>query len=126
MTRSRLAAFVFAAAGLMLPAAATAGGDAAAGAQLFKLQCGACHSTVAGKNLVGPSLAGVIGRKSGSVAGFRYSTANRDAGITWKGDVLDRYLANPREVIPGTTMPFAGLSSEAQRADLIAYLETLK
>ena len=126
MARSRLIAAVLAASGVLLPVVAGAAGDAAAGAQLFKAQCGACHSTEAGKNGVGPSLAGVIGRKSGSVPGFRYSAANRDAAITWNAEVLDHYLTNPREVIPGTIMPFAGLSNATQRANLIAYLETLK
>jgi len=126
MTHSRLAAAALAASALILPATAAAAGDAAAGAQLFKVQCGACHATEAGKNLIGPSLAGLIGRKSGSVAGFHYSPANRDAGITWNAEVLDKYLANPRAVVPGTIMPYAGLKNDAQRADLIAYLETLK
>jgi len=109
---------------LSLPAAAA--GDPAAGAQVFKAQCGACHATEAGKNLVGPSLAGVLGRKAGSVAGFRYSTANRNAGITWDAEVLDKYLTNPQAVVPGTIMPYAGLKNDAQRANLIAYLATLE
>jgi cytochrome c len=122
---SRFAAAALVACGL-LPAAAAAAGNPAAGAQLFKLQCGACHSTDAGTNRVGPSLFGVVGRKSGSVEGFRYSAANRNAGITWTAEALDKYLANPRAVVPGTIMPYAGLNNAAQRADLIAYLATLK
>ena len=110
----------------MLPAAASAAGDVAAGGQVFKVQCSACHDTEAGSNKVGPSLFGVFGRKAGSVEGFHYSTANRDAGITWTAEELDKYLANPRGVVPGTSMPYLGLKNDAQRANVIAYLETLK
>lgn len=105
--------------------AAAWGGDPAAGQAVFKTQCGICHSAVQGKNLVGPSLFGVVGRKSGSVAGFHYSAANRDAGITWDVAILDKYLAAPRELVPGTIMTFPGLTDEEKRADVIAYLETL-
>ena len=126
MTHSGLAAFVLAASCLILPATAAAAGDAAAGAQIFKAQCGACHATEAGTIRIGPSLFGVLGRKAGSVAGFRYSTANRNAGITWDAEVLDKYLTNPQAVVPGTIMPYAGLKNDAQRANLIAYLATLE
>lgn len=121
---NRFAIALLLACGLLPPAAAA--GNAAAGAQLYKAQCGACHATEPGTNKVGPSLFGVVGRKSGTVEGFRYSAANRDAGITWTAEVLDKYLANPRAVVPGTIMPYAGLKNDARRADLIAYLETLK
>jgi cytochrome c len=93
---------------------------------LFKVQCGACHAIEDGTNKVGPSLFGLIGRKSGSVEGFRYSAANRNSNITWTDEVLDNYLANPRAVIPGTNMPYIGLKNDTQRNNLIAYLETLK
>jgi cytochrome c len=76
--------------------------------------------------MVGPSLFGLVGRKSGSIANFHYSAANRDAGITWDEATLDKYLANPRAMLPGTTMPYAGIKNSDQRADLIAYLATLK
>jgi cytochrome c len=96
-----------------------------AGQAIFKTQCGVCHSPLAGRNMVGPSLFGLVGRKSGSVEGFRYSAANKSADITWNADILDRYLTAPREVVPGTIMTYAGLKDDAKRADLIAYLETL-
>lgn len=114
-----LAAAAFAT--LALPALAA---DPTAGERVFKTQCGACH--VAGKNGIGPNLVGVVGRHSGSVEGFRYSNANKNADITWDAAILDKYLTNPRQVVPGTTMSYAGLRNETQRADLIAYLETLK
>lgn len=100
--------------------------DAEAGARVFRIQCGACHLVEAGKNRVGPSLAGIVGRKSGTVEGFRYSAANKGADITWTPEVLETYLTNPKAVVPGTTMAYVGLRNATQRADLIAYLETLK
>jgi cytochrome c len=99
--------------------------DADAGQAVFKTQCGICHSPLAGKNMVGPSLFGVVGRKSGSIEGFHYSAANKSADLTWTPEVLDKYLTAPKEVVPGTIMPYAGLKDDAKRADLIAYLETL-
>jgi len=100
--------------------------DAAAGERVFKIQCSACHSAVAGKNLVGPSLHGVVGRTSGQILGFRYSEANKTAKLTFDAATLDRYLADPKGVIPGTTMAYAGVKNEDQRKNLIAYLEKLK
>jgi len=100
--------------------------DAEAGQAVFATQCGVCHSPLPGKNMVGPSLFGVVGRTSGSVEGFRYSAANKAAGITWNAEILDKYLAAPREVVPGTIMTYAGLKDDAKRADLIAWLETLQ
>jgi cytochrome c2 len=108
---------------LAVPAAAA---DPGAGGRLFKIQCGACHAVAPGTNMVGPSLAGIVGRHSGMVEGFRYSSANGNAHVVWTPEVLNRYLANPQKVVPGTTMAYAGLSNETQRGDLIAYLETLK
>ena len=99
--------------------------DPAAGQAVFKAQCGICHSPLQGKNLVGPSLFGIIGRKSGTVEGFHYSAANRNAEITWNAAILDKYLTAPRAVVPGTIMTYAGLKDDAKRADVIAYLETL-
>ena len=100
--------------------------DADAGGKVFKTQCAVCHSPVAGKNMVGPSLFGIVGRQSGSAPAFKYSAANKDSGVTWDETNLDKYLPNPRAFIPGTTMTYAGLKNDAQRADLIAYLASLK
>jgi len=106
-------------------ATAASAADPAAGEKIFKAQCGICHSPVAGKNVIGPSLFGVVGRKAGSVPGFLYSSANQNSGITWDNAILDKYLTNPREVVPGTKMTYADLKDDAQRADVIAYLDTL-
>jgi cytochrome c len=99
--------------------------DAEAGAKVFKAQCSACHSIVEHKKLIGPSLFGVVGRKSGS-EDFAYSDANKNSGLTWDEATLDKYLTSPRTVVPGTKMTYAGLKDDAKRADLIAYLATVK
>ena len=99
--------------------------DATAGAAVFKTQCSVCHSPLEGKNMVGPSLFGVVGRVAGQVPGFHYSAANKASGLTWDAATLDRYLTNPQAVVPKTIMPYAGLKDQSKRADLIAYLSTL-
>lgn len=97
-------------------------GDPTRGQRVFA-QCASCHTIEAGVNRVGPSLHGIIGRAAGSVAGFNYSDANRNSGITWTEQELFTYLENPRATVPGTTMAFAGLRNPQQRADVIAYLK---
>jgi cytochrome c len=97
-------------------------GDVTAGQKIFQ-QCAACHALQAGVNRVGPSLHGIIGRKAGSVAGFRYSDANKASGKTWTEDALFTYLENPRASIPGTTMAFAGLKKSEDRVNVIAYIQ---
>ncbi|HET6609365.1 MAG TPA: copper-containing nitrite reductase [Rhodopila sp.] len=101
--------------------AAVAGGDAAAGRQVFR-KCQACHSLDPGKNMLGPSLAGIIGRKAGSEAGYNYSPAMKQANITWDARVLDTYLADPAKTVPGNKMPFPGLKTDHDRKDVIAFL----
>ena len=88
-------------------------------------QCTACHSTQRGENGIGPSLAGVFGRRAASLPGFAYSQAMEDAGLTWNQANLDRYLENPRGVVPGTTMAYNGVKDAAQRQAVINYLKTL-
>ncbi len=100
--------------------------DPAAGQAVFHSQCAICHSVQTGRNMIGPSLFGLVGRKTGSEAGYHYSTANQNSNLTWTPDELDKYLESPRTVIPGTKMTYAGEKDAAKRADLIAYLETLK
>jgi cytochrome c len=97
-------------------------GDVAAGEKVFR-QCAACHAVQAGVNRTGPSLHGIIGRKAGSVEGFRYSDANKNSGKTWTQQAMFDYLENPRAAIPGTTMAFAGLKKAEDRANVIAYLK---
>jgi cytochrome c len=105
---------------------AAKGADPNAGKAVFSSVCSICHSVQPGKNLVGPSLFGIMGRKTGSVPGFHYSPANQNANLTWDPATLDKYLQSPRSAIPGTLMTYSGLKDDAKRADLIAYLATLK
>src|SRR5215467_979992 len=100
---------------------AVAGGDAAAGRQVFR-KCQACHSLEPSKNMLGPSLAGVIGRKAGSEANYNYSPAMKQSNITWDAKSLEAYLADPQKTVPGNKMPFPGLKTDHDRADIIAFL----
>src|ERR1700744_4228472 len=100
--------------------------DPAAGEKIFKAQCGICHAVVAGQNRVGPTLFGVVGRPAGSVPGFNYTADHKKLGISWDAATLDKYLANPHAMVPDTSMAYAGLKDDAKRADLVAYLETLR
>ena len=96
--------------------------DVAAGEKQFAV-CKACHQIGPNaKNGVGPELNGVVGRKAGSVAGYNYSPANKNSGLTWDEATLDKYLANPQEVVKGTKMIFPGIKDEEKRKDVIAYL----
>ncbi len=108
-----------------LPMTAQAAGDAQKGMQVFK-QCALCHTNEAGKNKIGPSLFGVVGRKAGSVSNFNYSDSMKSFGQTWTPQELDTYLTDPRKLVTGTKMIFPGLKKEDDRQNVIAYLETLK
>ena len=120
-----VAAIMFALAlGGLAPASEAA--DPSAGKSVFSSTCSICHSVQPGKNMVGPSLFGLVGRKTGSVPGFHYSPANQNANLTWDGATLDKYLQSPRAVIPGTIMTYGGLKDDAKRSDLIAYLATVR
>jgi len=101
--------------------AAGAGAEPAAFAQ-----CKACHSTEAGKTLVGPSLAGVFGRKAGSMAGFTYTAGFKKLDLSWDEANLDKWLTNPAAMAPGTMMAFPGIADATQRKAVIDYLKTLK
>jgi cytochrome c len=111
---------VFIAAGL--PTAASAQ-DAEAGKAVFH-KCQVCHQI--GKNAVGPNLVGVVGRKAGTVENYTYSNALKNSGITWDDANLESWLEGPSKKVPGTKMLFPGLKDAAERANVIAYLKTLK
>ncbi len=104
---------------------ARADGDPALGKATFKV-CAACHSVNEGENKIGPSLHGVVGRPSHSIESFSYSEPMKAYNVTWDASTLDHYLANPRGVVAGTKMIFVGLKKDEERANVIAYLETLK
>lgn len=105
-------------------------GDAERGKAFFQISCAICHSPALGPdNTVilkqGPSLVGVVGRPAGSLPHFNYTKAIRESGLKWDPATLYRFLANPMEVLPGTTMPIP-VADPRNRADVIAYLATLK
>ena len=105
---------------LSQPAAAQ---DASAGERSFA-KCRACHQIGEGaRNLVGPELNGLIGRHSGAVEGYSYSAANKNSGLTWDEATFAEYIKDPRTKIPGTKMIFAGIKSEKEIKDLIAFLK---
>lgn len=86
--------------------------------------CRSCHTIVpGGANLTGPNLHGVFGRKAGSLENYKYSEVVKNAGFVWDAEHLDKWLAEPRTFLPGTKMSFAGLKTEKDRIDLIAYLK---
>ncbi|HEY6334520.1 MAG TPA: cytochrome c family protein [Alphaproteobacteria bacterium] len=116
---------LYAALGLSMASAAATAADVDKGKEVFK-KCALCHTNEAGKNKIGPSLFGIVGRHSASIANFNYSDAMKKFDKTWDRATLDTYLTNPRQVVPGTKMIFAGLKEKADRDALIDYLETLK
>jgi cytochrome c len=96
------------------------------GADTFAEECGDCHSAL-GKNKKGPSLVGLNGRKAGSVTDYvGYSDAMKESGIVWSADKLDAYISHPKKLIPGGKMKYDGLSDAKARADVIAYVLSLK
>ncbi|CAH1665337.1 Cytochrome c-554 [Chelatococcus asaccharovorans] len=98
--------------------------DAAAGEVVFR-KCRACHQVGEGaRNLVGPQLNGVIGRPAATVEGYSYSQAMRESGITWDEANLKHWMQNPRDVLRGTKMVFAGLPKDEEVANLLAYLKS--
>jgi cytochrome c len=124
MTISRIA--IAAVLGAMLATSADAAGNATNGEQVFD-RCQICHSNAKGApNKIGPNLFGVVGRKAGTSPGFAYSAAMKGAGFVWTNPKLDAYITSPSTVVPGNNMAFSGISNASQRADLIAYLDTLK
>lgn len=102
--------------------AAAPPGDPVKGRTVF-LRCAICHDVKPGVQKLGPNLAGLFGRKAGTVAGYNYSPAMKAAKVTWSSATLDTYVAGPAKLIPGNKMAFAGVANPTDRADLIAYLK---
>ena len=86
--------------------------------------CTVCHSVTPGQNMVGPSLAGVVGRKAGSVAGFSYSPAMKSSNLTWTEANLRRYIVDPHAVVPGGSMPAPGVNAQ-QAGEIVTYMKSL-
>lgn len=105
------------------PAAAVAAADSK---PAVYAQCAACHSVEPGKHGIGPSLHGVYGTKAGDIPGYAFSDKLKASGLTWDDATLDQWLAGPMKLVPGTRMTYAGMSDPAKRAEIIAYLKTLK
>lgn len=96
------------------------------GEDVFAQECAECHSVREGKNKKGPSMFGVVGRKAAAVPDAVYSDALKGSGLTWTPDKLDAYLAAPKKFVPGGKMKYDGLAGTAERANLLAYLATLR
>lgn len=107
------------------PTPAAAATAAAATRPASFAQCAVCHKTEPGETGIGPTLAGVFGAKAGHIDGFKYSEAMSESDVTWNQATLDRFLADPKAVVPGTTMAYPGMKDAAKRAEIIAYLKTL-
>lgn len=105
----------------LLPFAAHAEGDAAAGEKAFA-PCKSCHAY--GKNGVGPDLTGIMGKQAAQVAGYGYSDALKNAGLTWDEATMKEWLTDPKKKVPGTKMVFPGIKDAKKLDDLIAYLKT--
>jgi cytochrome c len=112
------------AAAVLVASAGVAGAqDVAAGATSYK-KCAACHDVgPTAKNKVGPVLNGLDGRKSGTMANYNYSDANKSSGITWNEEVFLEYIKDPKAKIPNTKMVFAGIKNEAEAKSLWAFLK---
>jgi cytochrome c len=108
---------------LLMAGSALADGDAARGEKKFG-DCAACHKLEAGANNVGPSLHGIFGRKAAEIADFRYSPAIKRSAIVWTPEMVEKFITDPQAMVPGNRMPYAGMTSAGDRADLIAYLQS--
>ena len=102
---------------------ASQGADAGSGQQAFNNACRTCHMVREGDNRLGPNLYRIVGRKAGSLPDYAFSGAMKQAGFVWDEEKLDRFIANPDEVVPGNSMkPYGGLASGDDRKKIIAFL----
>jgi len=102
---------------------ASRGAEDVSGQQAFNNACRTCHMVREGDNRLGPNLHKVVGRKAGSLPDYAFSGAMKEAGFVWDEDKLDRFIANPDEVVPGNSMkPYGGLASSDDRKKIIAFL----
>jgi cytochrome c len=90
---------------------------------VFNNVCRTCHTTVSGDNRLGPNLAGLIGRKAGSVEGYGYSSSMKNSAVIWDAKTLDQFIADPDAVVPGNNMkPFSGITNAEERGKIVAFL----
>jgi len=101
-------------------------GSPLAGAATFRLNCSPCHSKEPGRNSIGPSLYGVVGRPAASLSGYSYSPAMQATHIVWTEQNIANFLSSPATRVPGTKMTFVGIPEADRRDDLVAYLKTLQ
>ena len=125
MNKEKIAAVALAAAMALTSATAMASGDVAKGKKVFK-KCKACHAIKAGKKKIGPTMFSVVGRDAGTLKGFKFSKAMKASGISWDDESLDKFLKKPKKFIKGTKMGSGGLKKDADRANVIADLKTIK
>ena len=102
------------------------GTEVTSGQQVFNNLCRTCHSTKEGDNRLGPHLHRIVGRKAGSLPNYGYSSAMKGANFVWDEQKLERFIANPDEMVPGNSMtPYGGMASANSRAKVIAFLKSL-
>jgi cytochrome c2 len=115
---------------LLVVAALLAGGAAAQeddrGFRLYQQHCRTCHVLVAGDHRLGPSLHGILGRRAGTVPGFRFSQSMAHSGIVWDAAMLDAFLADPTGFMPGNGMIYTGMASAGDRRAVIAYMASVR
>ena len=127
MKHIALLARVLALSASLFSVAATAAGDAEAGAKLFSKTCGGCHSIGPdARGGFGPQLTGVIGRLAGTTEDYQYSDAMKNSGVVWTREKLAAYIEAPKKVVSGTRMIFWGISDPEKIENLLAYLETFQ
>jgi cytochrome c len=106
--------------------AVSQGGDVTSGQQVFNNACRTCHTTKQDDNRLGPHLNNIIGRRAGSLPDYDYSSAMRGAGFSWDKEKLERFIADPDELVPGNRMkPYDGLASDADRARIVTFLQSV-
>ena len=99
------------------------GTEDTSGQQAFNNACRTCHMVKEGDNRLGPNLHKVVGRKAGSLPDYAFSSAMKEADFVWDEEKLDRFIANPDEVVPGNSMkPYGGLASSDERKKIIGFL----
>jgi cytochrome c len=102
-------------------------GDVASGQLVFNNACRTCHTTKEGDNRLGPNLYKIVGRKAGSLQNYGYSSAMKGADFAWDEAKLNRFIADPEQVVPGNNMkPFSGLASADDRAKVVGFLQSLR